>query len=271
MTDLVERTGVGDEHETVHRRADAEPATSATPEPLTRRVRVRRSGRRFLVLPVAAVLLALSAPTLTVWWSSRRGVEAYEAGQYGAGRAAFERTQVADLVDEWKAWLGIGDSYFGAGDLAAAEEAFARALQADRTRCDVRFNLTVTIEAQGDVMMGGNVRDVTDADETAGLARYRVALDIANGAECPSDGPGSAGERLAETRERIGAKLGAETLSQEDSTMDDPDGNDRERTENDTDTQQDAIRDRNETGAAERQDSSDVTPDDDQPPRDPNW
>jgi len=52
--------------------------------------------------------------------------------------------------------------------------------------------------------------------------------------------------------------------------MDDPERNE-DADENDTDTQQDAIEERNETGAAERQDASDINPSEVQPPRESNW
>ncbi len=224
-----------------------------------------------LVLPIAIALLAVSLKLLSMSLWSRQGASAYEAADYAAAESAFERTRFVNVVDPWKAWLGIGDARFRSNDLAGAERAFSRALEADPDRCDVRFNLAVTIEAQGDRLMGDDVLDVTESAAQDGLARYRVALDIVNARLCSvgdADGPGV---RLADTRERLEAKLGADGSPQDESAMDNPERNDEQGDRNDVDSQQDAIEDRNETGAAERQDASDINPTEQQPPREPNW
>ena len=137
----------------------------------------------------------------------------------------------------------------------------------------MRFNLAVTIEAQGDQLMGDNVRDVTETEELDGLARYRVALDIVNAATCRMDGTDSPGFRLADTRERLEEKLGAEDRGQDEAPMDDDD-NDDEASGEETDenqTLQEQIEERNQAGEAERQDASDINPAAEQQPSEPNW
>ena len=95
-------------------------------------------------------------------------------------------------------------------DLEGAEAAFSRALELAPERCDVRFNLVVTIEAQGDQLDGGRQREVEESTPD-GLARYRVALDIADAGLCPASTAGDAANRLDEARQRLRDKLGAET------------------------------------------------------------
>ena len=222
------------------------------------------------MLPLAVALLAISVKLLAMSWWARQGASAYDDSRYRVSQSEFEHTLFANVIDPWKAWLGIGDARFRMDDLDGAQAAFARALNAEPERCDVRFNLAVTIEAQGDRLMGGNAVDVTESEKLDGVSRYRVALDIVNAGLCPvaeADGPGA---RLATTRERLEAKLGADSTLQDESAMDDPDGNE-DADQNETDTQQDAIEERNDTGAAERQDASDINPTEQQPPRDPNW
>lgn len=224
-----------------------------------------------LALPLAIALLSVSVKLITMSWWSHQGQSAYESADYAATESAFDRTLFLNVVDPWKAWLGVGDARFRVDDLAGAERAFARALEADVDRCEVRFNLAVTIEAQGDRLMGDNVLDVTETEAQDGLARYRVALDIVNGGLCPVGDPDGPGERLATTRERLEAKLGADASPQDDSAMDNPERDDDAIDDGDIDSQQDAIEERNETGAAKRQDASDIDPTEQQPPREPNW
>ena len=125
----------------------------------------------------------------------------------------------------------------------------------------MRFNLVVTIEAQGDRLTGGEQREVEESERQDGLARYRVALDIADAGLCPASIVGDAGIRLDETRQRLRAKLGAETAgtarsSRRPQQRDDPD---RSGEESNTD-EQEQIAERNQTGAGEREDFSDLDP-----------
>ena len=101
-------------------------------------------------------------------------------------------------------------------DLEGAESAFRRALELAPQRCDVRFNLVVTIEAQGDQLTGGEQREVEESERQDGLARYRVALDVADAGLCPASTTGDAGTRLDDARQRLRAKLGAETSGDEE-------------------------------------------------------
>lgn len=248
----------------------SEPPAGNAPTARLRLARHRRR-RRLLVLPLALALLVVSLKLLSMSWWSRQGASAYDDARYSASRSAFEHTRAANVIDPWKAWLGIGDARFRMNDLAGAEDAFSRALAADPARCDVRFNLAIAIETRGDQLVGNDAREVTDQERLDGVSRYRVALDIINAGICPVGEPDGPGERLADSRERLEAKLGADGSPQNESAMDDPEQDTEDGDQNETDTQQDAIQDRNETGAAERQDASDINPAEQQPPREPNW
>jgi hypothetical protein len=229
--------------------------------------------RRLLALPLALVLLGAGAKILAMTWYAKQGSASYESGAYETSRDQFARLRLLNVVDPWKAWFDLGDARFRLGDLIGAEAAFSRALSADPSQCAARFNLAVTIEAQGDRLMGDNVRDVTESEELDGLARYRVALDIVNSATCEVDGTGSPGYRLAETRRRLEEKLGADQSPQSNAQPDDPDDDEpRERDESQANqTLQDQIEQRNNEGEAERQDASDINPTANQEPQDPNW
>lgn len=244
----------------------AEPGPPPRP-----RTRIRR--RRLLALPIAFGLLGVGGKLLSMAWFAHDGAAAYDDEQYATSESSFDRLRTLNVIAPWRAWANIGDARFRQRDLTGAELAFTRALQDDPERCDVRFNLAVTIEAQGDRLMGDNVRDVTDSEEFDGLARYRVALDVVNAATCAMDGTDSPGFRLADTRERLEDKLGADDRMQDEAPMDDDD-NDDEASGEETDenqTLQEQLIERNRSGEAERQDAGDINPTAEQQPREPNW
>jgi hypothetical protein len=233
----------------------------------------RLRKRRLTALPVALGLLAVGGKLLSMTWFAHAGAAAYADERYVDSDSSFDRLRTVNVIDPWRAWMNTGGARFRLGDLTGAEAAFTRALEQRPSRCDVRFNLAVTIEAQGDELLGDNVRDVTDTEELDGLARYRVALDIVNAATCEMDGTESPGFRLADTRERLEEKLGAEDRGQDESPMDDDDDDD-EMSGDETDENQtlrDELEERNQAGEAERQDAGDINPAAEQQPREPNW
>ncbi len=178
--------------------------------------RPRQRHRRLLVvLPFVAVLLAVGIKLVTMYAFSAAGVAAYDAGAYATSESRFERLQPFNRLHPWRAHVGIGDARYRQGDLAGAERSFARALQLAPTRCDVRFNLAVTLEAQGDLLVSTDVVarrrfDLpTAGDAIAGdpVERYLAALDVVNAGDCPSERADDPGERIARTGERVLDKL----------------------------------------------------------------
>ncbi len=221
----------------------------------------RRRRRRLLVLPFVIVLLAVTIKLLTMSWYSTRGVSAYTDADYQRSAAQFDRLKILNIIEPWRAHQGSGVALHRTDDLEGAESAFRTALEHAPQRCDVRFNLVVTIEAQGDLLTGGEQREVEESERQDGLARYRVALDVADAGLCPASVVGDAGIRLAETRQRLRAKLGAETAgdSEELEAPQQRDNADRSGEESNTD-EEEQIADRNQTGAGEREDFSDLDP-----------
>jgi tetratricopeptide (TPR) repeat protein len=210
----------------------------------------QRRRRRLLALPIAVVLLAVGLKLVTMSWLSNRGVSAYDGADYDQSAAAFDRLQVLNVVEPWRAHLGSGAALYRGDDLAGAETAFRRALDLAPDRCDVRFNLVVTIEAHGDRL--------TTVEE--GRSRYAIALDIAKGRLCPPSTAGDAGVRLEETRRRLHDKLGLESSAPED----EPNAPVQREVATPEGEQGDAtlqrIAERNQDGAAERQDVTDLDP-----------
>jgi hypothetical protein len=231
----------------------------------------RRRRRRMLALPIVVLLLAVSLKLVTMSWFSARGVAAYGDERYARSGTEFDRLQLVNVVEPWRAHLGSGTTLHRRDDLEGAEAAFRRALELAPQRCDVRFNLVVTIEAQGDRLTGGEQREVEDADRQDGLARYRVALDIADAGLCPVSTTGDAGTRLEQARERLRAKLGAESADEGEELEAPPEREDSDRAGEESESEQRQIAERNQSGAAERQDHSDLDPNDFQEQGTSNW
>jgi tetratricopeptide (TPR) repeat protein len=237
------------------------------------RPRNRIRKRRLLALPIAFGVLGVGGKLVSMSWFAHDGAAAYDGERYAESESAFRRLRTLNVVAPWRAWMNIGDARFRQRDLTGAERAFSRALEENPDRCDVRFNLAVTIEAQGDRLMGDNVRDVTEAEELDGLTRYRVALDVVNAATCQIESTDSPGFRLADTRERLEEKLGADDRGQDEAQMDDDDDDDESSGEetDENQTLEEQIEERNDAGESERQDASDINPAAEQQPREPNW
>jgi tetratricopeptide (TPR) repeat protein len=215
-----------------------------------------------LALPIAVVLIAAGVKLVTMSWLSNRGVAAYDDAEFDQSSAAFDRLQVLNVVDPWRAHLGAGAALYGLDDLAGAEAAFRRALEQAPERCDVRFNLVVTIEAQGDRLQPA----VQDA-----RSRYAIALDVAKGRLCPPSTAGDAGVRLEESRRRLQDKLGLESSEPEDESSPPV----QREVSNPAGEQDDArlrqIAERNQDGATERQDVTDLDPSLAQEDNESNW
>jgi tetratricopeptide (TPR) repeat protein len=215
-----------------------------------------------LALPIAVVLIAGGVKLVTMSWLSNRGVAAYNDARYDESSAAFDRLQVLNVVDPWRAHLGAGAALYGLDDPAGAEAAFRRALELAPERCDVRFNLVVTIEAQGDRLQPA----LEDA-----RSHYAIALDIAKGRLCPPSTAGDAGVRLEEARRRLQDKLGLESSAPEDEAS----APVQREVSNPAGEQDDArlqqIAERNQDGATERQDVTDLDPSLAQEENESNW
>ena len=198
------------------------------------------------------------------------GASAYNAARYEQSATAFDRLQFLNVVEPWRAHFGSGTALHRTGDLDGAEAAFREALELAPLRCDIRFNLVVTIEAQGD-RLAGAASGLGRPIQQEGLVRYAVALDIANGRLCPPSTAGDAGVRLDDTRRRLRAKLDLES-SAPDEELSAPVQRDEPRRVNaEGDARLEQIAERNQEGAADREDVSDLDPTQAQEEETSNW
>ena len=220
-----------------------------------------------------------------MYWFSAAGAAAYGDGHYAASEAQFTRLDVLDLVQPWRTHLGRGDARYRQGDLLGAAASFARALALAPHRCDIRFNLAVTLEAQGDALLRGE--RLTDAgpgpfdSAIVGLPptadaynRYLTALNTIDVGDCPAadaQDDKAPAIRLAEARTRILDKLAA--ASPDEPTRDDDrnqveESADRDRSD---DEQIDQLEERNGRGAAQREAGRDQNTTGGSPEGQSNW
>ncbi|PZS13560.1 MAG: hypothetical protein DLM57_16550 [Pseudonocardiales bacterium] len=172
-----------------------------------RTVRSRGSRRRSLLawsapVVLAAVMLAMRMIGMTI--ENDRGVDAFSKGSYGPSSTHFGRLQTANVLQRWVAPFNRGDSLFGQKRYAQAAAEFRTALglaPADRT-CMVRVNLVLAIESIGDAKVAA--KSLPDA-----ARNYQTALRTAAAASCPPGAARRTGERLAQARAEIAAKLEA--------------------------------------------------------------
>ena len=104
-----------------------------------------------------------------------------------------------------------------------------------------------------------------------GLVRYAVALDIANGRLCPASTAGEVGVRLDDTRRRLRAKLDLESSAPDEELRapvqrESPIGVNAQG-----DARLERIAERNQQGAADREDVSDLDPTQVQDEGTSNW
>jgi hypothetical protein len=213
------------------------------------------------VVPLVVVALAVGIKLVTMYVFAATGATAYSASRYDSSETDFRRLRTLNVVDPWRAHVGIGDARYRQGDLLAAATAFNRALELAPGRCEIRFNLAVTLEAQGDRLYAGEelVVDAGAVRTTDGPSdpaeRYSAALGVVEAGVCPSHRADDPGDRLAATQERLIAKLAALDADRADDEALEPE-NASESERGDTE-QIDELELRNESGASQREEARD--------------
>ena len=147
------------------------------PDREAQQVERRRRRRRLFALPIVLVLLAIAFKLVTMSWFSSRGAAAYDEAHYDRSLTEFDRLEVVNVIEPWRAPFGLGTARHRQGDLEGAEAAFRRALELAPERCDVRFNLVVTIEAQGD---REPIPDIDSGDGCCEMRDFAIREVLAN-------------------------------------------------------------------------------------------
>jgi hypothetical protein len=226
---------------------------------------VQRSARRFLALPLVAVALAVGVKLVTMYVFAASGADAYADSRYARSETSFGRLEVLNVADPWRSQLGVGDARYRQGDLLGAASAFSRALELAPDRCEIRFNLAVTLEAQGDRLYAGeelvvgagsdSVADARPDGPSDPAERYSVALGVVEDGDCPSHRADDPGDRLVATQTRLLAKLAAlEDGGGDAEAMEPESATESERGDSE---QIDELEMRNVSGASQREEARD--------------
>src|SRR5688572_7838661 len=121
-----------------------------------------KRARRGSALVAGLLLLVVGVKLLTMVWFSSAGAAAYDDHSHHRAATEFGRLAALNVVEPWREPFGQGAALYRQGELLAAAAAFDEALDAAPERCEIRFNLAVTIEALGDSMLGEEVIAVED-------------------------------------------------------------------------------------------------------------
>jgi hypothetical protein len=223
-------------------------------------------------VPLSLLFAGTGVKAGTMWGFAAWGDHSYRGGHLASAESAYGRLRPLNFVDPSLAHVGIGTARYRQGDLVGAEQAFAEGLDLDAGDCEIRFDLVVTIEAQGDRLLAGDPIVVpgtgTSADDaltrTDPEERYRKALAVIDDGACPSAVADDVGDRLAATRQRIAAKLAA--ISDGAGDLDSPDAQASPENDRGDSEKIDDVQTRNQAGAQQREGGRDqntggVTPD----------
>lgn len=153
-------------------------------------------------IPVAAVAALLSGallahPVVTHW-----GVTAYQDEAFISAANRFAYMETVNPYESYRAPFNRGTSLMQAGQLAEARGPLSEALEAapEQESCQVRFNLVLTIERQGDAA-------VRELNPTTAVLLYQEAIALIDEDGCDRPPTQEERERLAEARARIEEKL----------------------------------------------------------------
>jgi hypothetical protein len=233
---------------------------------MTRRRLGGRTAARGAALVTGLILVAAGIKLLTMVWFSASGASAYADGSYRSAATAFDRLAVANVIEPWRVPFGRGAVLYRQGALEAAGNEFGEALELAPERCEIRFNLAVTMEAIGDSMIGDE-RAVEELQNEFPLELYRTALDVIGAGHCPVGDPEGAGARLEAARRRLIEKLGGEEAQLPQPDFGDDSGDENEQNESSTRSDTDELQERNQLGAQQRDDARELARQEDRAPR----
>ncbi|MET0933859.1 MAG: hypothetical protein ABWX56_09100 [Mycetocola sp.] len=183
---------------------------------------VKRTRWRMFLFSLPLVLLALfvvwklfSMPLL-----AQRSIDAYERGNFERSVEVSDSLMFLNVAEDWIPYFNRGTAHAAAQSYSHATDDLAKALERapDERRCDVRVNLALAWELQGDSYFeAGFFAGATKLYETA-----KAVLDAGADEGCfeqqppeeeepddsqPQQPDGDTSERLQEADERVTEKL----------------------------------------------------------------
>lgn len=171
-----------------------------------------RLQRRLLLgsLPLVLLVLLLAAKLLSVAIASAQLEQAFVKGDAAGVHSAAGVLKVVNIIEPYKAWFNDGDGYVLSGDFEAAKTEFEQALKLapPAESCQVRVNLTLTLEKLGDA------QGAAGRSETA-RSLYDQGVKITEAAPPGCFQKDSAGNRQGEGQQLLDAKGRLQQKSQQ--------------------------------------------------------
>jgi tetratricopeptide (TPR) repeat protein len=201
----------------------------------------KRTRRRMILFSFPVVLLALFVAwkLLSMPLFAQRGIDAYAQGNFESSVEASESLMFLNVAENWIPYFNRGTAHAAAQAYSDATDDLAKALERapEERRCEVRVNLALAWEEQGDSYYeAGYFAGATKLYETA-----KAVLDAGADEGCfeqqppePEEGgqaeeqppeqqrsEGDASERLEQADERVTEKL---LRSEQQDTQEPPEG-----------------------------------------------
>ena len=243
------------------------------------KVGVARTRRRMLLFSLPVVLLALfvawkllSMPVL-----AGRAIDAYDRGQFAQSAETSDALMFLNVAEDWIPWFNRGTAHAADEAYSQATDDLAKALERapEARRCDVRVNLALAWELQGDAYFAAGyfagakkiyetAKAVLDDGAAEGCFEQQPPEEEGQpppeDEETPPDGqqPDDTGEKLEQADDRVTDKLGESERQQEqeqENQPEDPDGEQVTPDEGDSsgDDKVDELKDKGDEAEQEKQ------------------
>ncbi len=233
------------------------PDESSHPE--TSRRSVARTRRRLGLFSLPVVLLAVFVAwkLLSMPMYAGQAMDAYDRGQYDQSAEASDALMFLNVAEDWIPYFNRGTAFSAGESYSQGTDDLAKALERapDDRRCDVRVNLALAWEMQGDAYFAaGYFAGAIQLYETA-KAVIDAGADEGCFEESPPEEqsdpqqPEDSAERLQQADQRITDKLGE---SERQQGRQDPDGVEASPDDGSGD-KVDELRDRGDQAEEERQ------------------
>lgn len=185
-------------------------------------------------LPVVLLALFVAWKLLSMPMFAGRGIDAYERGQFESSAEAFDALMFLNVAEDWIPYFDRGTAH-AAGELySQGTDDLAKALERapDERRCDVRVNLALAWELQGDAYFAAGyfagatklyetAKAVIDAGAAEGCFEQQPPPDQQEEQADPQQ-PETSEQKLEEADRRVTEKL--DQSEQQQNQQEAPDG-----------------------------------------------
>jgi tetratricopeptide (TPR) repeat protein len=204
----------------------------------------KRTRRRMILVSLPVVLLALFVAwkLLSMPLFAQQAIDAYDEGNYDRAVETSDSLMFLNIAENWIPYFNRGTANAAAQSYSDATDDLAKALERapEERRCDVRVNLALAWEMQGDSYFEAGyftgarklyetAKAVLDAGADEGCFEQQPPEQEEQGEEesSPQQPDGDTAERLEQADERVTEKL-RQSERQEESEQPEPDAGESE-------------------------------------------